>query len=336
MAEPDREGAVPAEDVAQLRAGQHERRHHERVRGDRELDALDGRVEVGDDLRDRHVHDAAVEHHHELGGGENRDRAARGRADPRSPRRPLPCRSWQGSAPGPGIPTDMPRAERRSGPLRLPVAGDRRVRGRAGRHRAERRPAGHRDRARRRHAGARLPRRRAGATIHAGRDRLRRRGGCRRDRPRDRRRDRRGRGSLGQRVAGGARAARRGDRPPARAPRALRRCGSRPCPGCSACTCSLGWRSDSSTGRSTTSAAIRSSRAATSASVAHCLYFSLTTLATVGLRRLRGPHQPGHTLAVSEALIGQIYLVTVVSLIVSNLRRPEHRAQPRAQDRPQP
>ena len=30
----------------------------------------------------------------------------------------------------------------------------------------------------------------------------------------------------------------------------------------------------------------------------------------------------GHTLAVSEALIGQIYLVTVVSLIVSNLRRP--------------
>ena len=35
----------------------------------------------------------------------------------------------------------------------------------------------------------------------------------------------------------------------------------------------------------------------------------------------------GHTLSVSEAMIGQIYLVTVVSLIVSNLRRPEHRAQ---------
>ena len=31
--------------------------------------------------------------------------------------------------------------------------------------------------------------------------------------------------------------------------------------------------------------------------------------------------------SVSEAMIGQIYLVTVVSLIVSNLRRPEHRAQ---------
>jgi hypothetical protein len=28
----------------------------------------------------------------------------------------------------------------------------------------------------------------------------------------------------------------------------------------------------------------------------------------------------GHTLAVFEALLGQIYLVTVVSLIVSNLR----------------
>ena len=33
----------------------------------------------------------------------------------------------------------------------------------------------------------------------------------------------------------------------------------------------------------------------------------------------------GHTLAVSEALIGQIYLVTVVSLIVSNLGRPARR-----------
>jgi hypothetical protein len=30
----------------------------------------------------------------------------------------------------------------------------------------------------------------------------------------------------------------------------------------------------------------------------------------------------GHTLAVFEMLIGQIYLVTVVSLIVGNLGRP--------------
>jgi hypothetical protein len=30
----------------------------------------------------------------------------------------------------------------------------------------------------------------------------------------------------------------------------------------------------------------------------------------------------GHTLAIFEALIGQIYLVTVVSVLVSNLGRP--------------
>ena len=56
------------------------------------------------------------------------------------------------------------------------------------------------------------------------------------------------------------------------------------------------------------------------ATVAHCLYFSLTTLATVGYGDLVARSDLGHTLAVSEALIGQIYLVTVVSLIVSNLR----------------
>ena len=61
-----------------------------------------------------------------------------------------------------------------------------------------------------------------------------------------------------------------------------------------------------------------------SASVAHCLYFSLTTLATVGYGDFVARSNLGHTLAVSEALIGQIYLVTVVSLIVSNLRRPAH------------
>ena len=67
----DREGAVAAEDVAELRAEQHERRHHERVEGDRGLHALDRRVEVVDDLRDRDVHDARVEHHHELRRGQD-------------------------------------------------------------------------------------------------------------------------------------------------------------------------------------------------------------------------------------------------------------------------
>jgi hypothetical protein len=54
---------------------------------------------------------------------------------------------------------------------------------------------------------------------------------------------------------------------------------------------------------------------------AHFLYFSFTTLATVGYGDLTARTNFGHTLAVSEALIGQIYLVTVVSLFVGNLRR---------------
>jgi Ion channel len=58
------------------------------------------------------------------------------------------------------------------------------------------------------------------------------------------------------------------------------------------------------------------------ATIAHCIYFSFTTLATVGYGDFVARSDLGHTLAVSEALIGQIYLVTVVSLIVSNLRRP--------------
>ena len=56
------------------------------------------------------------------------------------------------------------------------------------------------------------------------------------------------------------------------------------------------------------------------ATVSHCLYFSFTTLATIGYGDFVARTDVGHTLAVSEALIGQIYLVTVVSLIVSNLR----------------
>jgi hypothetical protein len=62
------------------------------------------------------------------------------------------------------------------------------------------------------------------------------------------------------------------------------------------------------------------------ATVSHCLYFSLTTLATVGYGDFVARSDLGHTLAVTEALLGQIYLVTVVSLIVSNLRRPARSA----------
>lgn len=57
------------------------------------------------------------------------------------------------------------------------------------------------------------------------------------------------------------------------------------------------------------------------ASTAHCLYFSFTTLTTVGYGDLTTRSDLGHTLAVTEALVGQIYLVTVVALLVSDLGR---------------
>ncbi len=67
------------------------------------------------------------------------------------------------------------------------------------------------------------------------------------------------------------------------------------------------------------------------ATVARCLYFSFTTLTTVGYGDLTAASNLGHTLAVSEALLGQIYLVTIVSLIVANLgrSRPTERPAPR-------
>ena len=57
------------------------------------------------------------------------------------------------------------------------------------------------------------------------------------------------------------------------------------------------------------------------ATVARCIYYSFTTLATVGYGDLTARTDLGHTLSIFEALIGQIYLVTVVSLLVSNLGR---------------
>jgi hypothetical protein len=60
----------------------------------------------------------------------------------------------------------------------------------------------------------------------------------------------------------------------------------------------------------------------TPATVAKCLYYSFTTLTTVGYGDLAARSDLGHTLSILEALTGQIYLVTVVALIVSNLGRP--------------
>jgi len=51
------------------------------------------------------------------------------------------------------------------------------------------------------------------------------------------------------------------------------------------------------------------------------LYFSYVTLATLGYGDYTPATSLGHTLAVTEALLGQLYLVTVVALLVGNLSR---------------
>ncbi len=60
------------------------------------------------------------------------------------------------------------------------------------------------------------------------------------------------------------------------------------------------------------------------ATVPHCLYYSFTTLTTIGYGDFTASGNLGHTLSVLEGLLGQIYLVTVVSVIVSNLGRGRH------------
>jgi ion channel len=60
--------------------------------------------------------------------------------------------------------------------------------------------------------------------------------------------------------------------------------------------------------------------------VSDFLYFSFATLTTVGYGDLTTATEVGRSLAITEALIGQIYLVTVVALIVSNMSRGRSRS----------
>jgi len=64
-----------------------------------------------------------------------------------------------------------------------------------------------------------------------------------------------------------------------------------------------------------------------SATTSNCLYFSFTTLTTVGYGDVLTSSNLGHTIAVTEALVGQIYLVTVVALLVSDLGARRARAE---------
>ena len=50
------------------------------------------------------------------------------------------------------------------------------------------------------------------------------------------------------------------------------------------------------------------------------LYFSFVTLATLGYGDYTPAHEVGRTLAVVEALFGQLYLVTVIAVLVSRMR----------------
>ncbi len=59
----------------------------------------------------------------------------------------------------------------------------------------------------------------------------------------------------------------------------------------------------------------------TDAGTTDFIYFSYVTLATVGYGDLTAASNLGRMLAVSEALTGQLYLVSAVALLVSNLGR---------------
>jgi len=54
--------------------------------------------------------------------------------------------------------------------------------------------------------------------------------------------------------------------------------------------------------------------------IAERLYFSFVTLTTVGYGDYTAAGDLGHTLAISEALVGQLYLVTVIAILVSRMR----------------
>lgn len=60
-------------------------------------------------------------------------------------------------------------------------------------------------------------------------------------------------------------------------------------------------------------------------SLADFVYFSYVTLATVGYGDLTAASGLPRALAVMEAILGQLYLVTVVALAVGHIGRPAHR-----------
>jgi hypothetical protein len=64
------------------------------------------------------------------------------------------------------------------------------------------------------------------------------------------------------------------------------------------------------------------------------VYFSFTSMTTTGFGDLTPGTDGGRAIAVLEMLIGQIYLVTVISLLVGNLRRRREAADAAAGSSP--
>jgi hypothetical protein len=63
------------------------------------------------------------------------------------------------------------------------------------------------------------------------------------------------------------------------------------------------------------------------------LYFSFVTQTTVGYGDYTAATNLGRTLATSEALLGQLYLVTVIAVLVSRMAS-SNRTQPDGNDQP--
>jgi hypothetical protein len=58
----------------------------------------------------------------------------------------------------------------------------------------------------------------------------------------------------------------------------------------------------------------------TDGTLSEYVYFSFTVLTTTGFGDLSAANSAGRAIAVAEMLVGQIYLVTVISVLVSHLR----------------
>jgi hypothetical protein len=66
------------------------------------------------------------------------------------------------------------------------------------------------------------------------------------------------------------------------------------------------------------------------------LYFSFTTITTVGYGDLTARGDVGRMLAVLEAVLGQLYLITVVALVVQNLGQARKRQATEGEERGPP